>query len=604
MPLPAFPDLSKVDPADSKQILDALAKIKKELEWLVQSLDTQNIASLSGEKIDPGTVGTDQLADEAVTAPKIAALAIGEAHIQNAAITNAKIANASIDSAKIAHAAIDKVHIKEGVIDETLIADGSITDAKIVSLTANKIIGGTIDTGQVTVQGPNGKLRITSNRLQVFDNQQIPVERVSIGDVNGDGTVYGLRVRGADGKTILYDHNGVYSEGITDGAITNPKIADGAVDTRVIAANAVTADKIVAGAVTTEKIAANAVTASKIAANTITAGSAIIADGAITTAKIADGAITNAKIANATITGAKIADATITGAKIAKATITDAHITNLSANKITSGTLDARYVNVINLNASNITAGYLSADRISGGTLTGVNINVSSDVTVGNNIYIGSPASSSLKSVIFGNRARIIGNVGPYFSGIQILTHDGLLLGCEAGGWYQITCTDDQNPDGISCEFFQFSSPYYTGINNQGHPMIRAKGKMNAHAGALKFISGTQAIQARTYNDNAYIPVAASAFQQASSADLKQNIKDFSGSAMEIIRRARVRKFVYKSAPTEERIGFLADEAPFEFKCRADDGSISLGDVVAVLVKAVQELDARLFRIEESASTS
>ena len=53
-------------------------------------------------------------------------------------------------------------------------------------------------------------------------------ERVSVGDVNGDGSVYGLRVRGADGQTILLDENGVKSEGITDGAITNDKISDNA----------------------------------------------------------------------------------------------------------------------------------------------------------------------------------------------------------------------------------------------------------------------------------------------------------------------------------------------------------------------------------------
>ena len=50
-------------------------------------------------------------------------------------------------------------------------------------------------------------------------------ERVSLGDVNNDGTTFGLRVRGADGETILLDENGVKREGITDGAITNEKIS-------------------------------------------------------------------------------------------------------------------------------------------------------------------------------------------------------------------------------------------------------------------------------------------------------------------------------------------------------------------------------------------
>ena len=65
--------------------------------------------------------------------------------------------------------------------------------------------------------------------MQVFDgvgNQA--KERVSVGDVNGDGTVYGLRVRGKDGQTVLLDENGVTAEGITDGSITNDKISDNA----------------------------------------------------------------------------------------------------------------------------------------------------------------------------------------------------------------------------------------------------------------------------------------------------------------------------------------------------------------------------------------
>lgn len=346
------------------------------------AVGTANIqdSAITNAKIANLAVDNAKIANATITGAKIANATIGTANIIDGAITNAKIANASIDNAKIADASISTAKIQTGAITTALIgtgavgtaqiADGSITDAKIVNLNANKINAGTINTGQVTIQGANGKLKISNNRLQVFDNQQTPVERVSIGDVNNDGTVYGLRVRSADGQTVLYDHNGVYSEGITDGAITNPKIANDAVDSRVIAANSVMAEHIVAGAITGDKIAARTITANEIATNAITAGSAIIADGAITTAKIADGNITNAKIANATITGAKIATATIDTANIKDSSITDAKIVNLTANKLTAGTIDASQINVINLNANNITTGYLTADRIQGGILT------------------------------------------------------------------------------------------------------------------------------------------------------------------------------------------------------------------------------------------
>ncbi|NNV07770.1 hypothetical protein ETC03_15750 [Geobacillus sp. MMMUD3] len=295
-------------------------------------------ATITGAKIANATIGTAQIADASITSAKIQDGAITNADIANATITGAKIANATITGANIASATIDTANIKAGAITTALIgtgavqtaqiADGSITDAKIVSLTANKIAAGTIDTSQVTVQGANGKLRISGNRLQVFDNQQTPVERVSLGDVNGDGTVYGLKVRGSDGTTILYDHNGVYSAGITDGAITNPKISDGAVTNRTIAANTITGDKLVADSITSREIATGAITANELAANAITAGSAVIADGAITTAKIGDAQITNAKIANLAIDSFKIADAAITSAKIASAAVGNAAIAN------------------------------------------------------------------------------------------------------------------------------------------------------------------------------------------------------------------------------------------------------------------------------------
>ena len=110
-----------------------------------------------------------------------------------------------------------------------IIADGAIGSAQISSLDASKIQAGTVDTSKVTIQGADGHLRLKGNRLQVFQGVgSQAVERVSVGDVNGNGSIYGLRVRGADGTTVLLDENGVTSEGITDGSITNEKVSDDA----------------------------------------------------------------------------------------------------------------------------------------------------------------------------------------------------------------------------------------------------------------------------------------------------------------------------------------------------------------------------------------
>lgn len=110
-----------------------------------------------------------------------------------------------------------------------IIADGAIGSAQISDLDASKISAGVVDTSKVTIQGVDGHLKLKGNRLQVFTGTGDQAkERVSLGDVNGDGTIYGLRVRGADGQTVLLDENGVTSEGITDGSINNSKISDDA----------------------------------------------------------------------------------------------------------------------------------------------------------------------------------------------------------------------------------------------------------------------------------------------------------------------------------------------------------------------------------------
>lgn len=263
-------------------------------------------------KIDAAQIGS--LKAENISAGLIEALEIsaGSADFDRLQASVIEAINASIE-----HAFIDGAIIGEGTVDSAQIADASITDAKIVSLTAAKIKAGTIDTSLVTLQGPGARLKITNNRLQVFDNQATPIERISLGDVNGDGSEFGFRVRGADGTTILLDHNGVREEGITDGAITNKKIEDGAVDNDKVLQNSLQGDRLVVDAITAREIAAKSVNANHLQVGAIVAGSGVIEKGAIGEAEIA------------------------------QASITDAHIKTLSANKVTAGSIQMTSRNLV-----------------------------------------------------------------------------------------------------------------------------------------------------------------------------------------------------------------------------------------------------------------
>jgi phage minor structural protein len=229
--------------------------------------------SVTAAKIKAGEINASHLvAGSAVITgtAQIGTAVIETANIKDGSITSAKIGSAQVGSINIVDGAISAAKIASATITDAQIANATITSAKISSLDAQKITTGTLDAGKVTISGTNGKLKITNNRMQVFDAQATPKERVSIGDVNGDGSLYGFRVRGADGTTVLYDETGVKTEGITDGAITNPKIGDGTIDSRTLnldelfvgtsafiqslKAVEISADKITTGKISNERL--------------------------------------------------------------------------------------------------------------------------------------------------------------------------------------------------------------------------------------------------------------------------------------------------------------------------------------------------------------
>ena len=94
--------------------------------------------------------------------------------------------------------------------------EGSIGNAQISDLNANKIRSGTVDTSLVTVAGPGGRLQISGNKLQVFDNKNGTLyERIMLGiDSNNNSS---LTLRGADGTTVLLTQDGLTKAGFTDG---------------------------------------------------------------------------------------------------------------------------------------------------------------------------------------------------------------------------------------------------------------------------------------------------------------------------------------------------------------------------------------------------
>ena len=189
---------------------------------------------------------------------------------------------------------------------------------------------------------------------------------------------------------------------IIDDAVTNALIATDAVNQDSIAANAVTASEIVAGTITTTEIASSTIVSANIASNTIVAGD--IASGTLTSASGVFGTISADDVTTGTLNASNVAvtnlnadnittgtlnannlqidDVTIdtdssgnlivkTGGvgttQIADDAVTDAKVSNLSANSITSDTLDSARINVDTLNVKhfgNVSADILAHDGV------------------------------------------------------------------------------------------------------------------------------------------------------------------------------------------------------------------------------------------------
>lgn len=238
-------DGSKVDEISTTQIKDFDVEVGRVVNLEVVNAKIDNLVAndvnitgqLNAVKADIGTLNANVANIDELVVKHTAT--INELNANKANISDLNATNATIDILESRVANIDHIlagnitadNIQAGTITagSGIIADGAIGNAQISSINAGKIEAGTIDTSKITVAGPNSNLKISGNRLQVFTGiGSDQFERVSLGDINGDGSIYGFRVRGADGQTILIDENGVKSEGITDGSITNEKISDNA----------------------------------------------------------------------------------------------------------------------------------------------------------------------------------------------------------------------------------------------------------------------------------------------------------------------------------------------------------------------------------------
>ncbi len=235
---------STIDSIQVKQIEDFKANVIEVVNLKAINASIDNLHAIKADIQDLNAVkakiGTLEATKANITQLNAVSAEISKLNALKANITDLNAANGKINVLESKTASIDNLlagnltanNFKANSITagSGIIAEGAIGSGQISSLTANKINAGTIDLSLVTVAAPNGRLRIQGNKLQVLDNKDGKLyERIMLGvDSNNNSS---LVLRGADGKTILLNQDGLTKAGITDGF---NKIDDNSIDASLI----------------------------------------------------------------------------------------------------------------------------------------------------------------------------------------------------------------------------------------------------------------------------------------------------------------------------------------------------------------------------------
>ncbi len=148
------------------------------------------------------------------------------------------------------------------------------------------------------------------------------------------------------------------------------------------------------------------------------------------------------------------------------------------------------------------------------------------------------------------------------------------------------------------------AQPYYQNLQLREHQYVAANQSAKGYSPGIGFHWGGRSSASLIYYHNGefqfinsavngYNPTRASAFNQESKRESKENILSFDRSGVEIIENTAVMSFTYKNDEGQtHRVGFIAEETD-PLLTGADNDCMDIANVVGVLMKAVQELSER-----------
>jgi len=133
--------------------------------------------------------------------------------------------------------------------------------------------------------------------------------------------------------------------------------------------------------------------------------------------------------------------------------------------------------------------------------------------------------------------------------------------------------------------------------NNTNNYILTATGNSGSINGEQKFtFDGTTLILTGSLSVSG--SVNAQSFYQDSSRTLKTNIIPFETSAINLLDNVNVVEFNYLNDLENKHIGFIAEDTPVELSTTRQN-VMDTNSTVGVLIKAVQELTAKVKELEE-----
>ena len=158
-----------------------------------------------------GNVTTAMLADNSVTAAKIAAGAVGTSEIADGSIATADIADDAITSAKIADNAIITALIVDAAVTSAKIADGTIVAQDLAdgAVSSAKILDGTIATADIadnavaTAKLPDNAITAAKIASNAVTQSKMADDSVGSAELN---TLSTLLIKNSSGTTLKTCH--------------------------------------------------------------------------------------------------------------------------------------------------------------------------------------------------------------------------------------------------------------------------------------------------------------------------------------------------------------------------------------------------------------